>query len=100
RSPPPPTLSPYTTLFRSPLDERVLALGRLDVALELRLGGLADIHERGSAQVRRRELRALTHGSSPAPRRPSVRSAPRAASSLSGDRKSTRLNSSHEWISY
>ena len=67
-----------------PLDERVLALGRLDVALELRLGGLADIHERGSAQVRRRELRALTHGSSPAPRRPSVRSAPRAASSLSG----------------
>ena len=42
------------------LHQRVLAGGRLDVALQLRLGGLAQVHERVAAQMRRGQLRALT----------------------------------------
>ena len=52
-----------------PTHERVLAVGGLHVALNLRLGGLAQIHERLPAQMRRAQLLALTHRAPPAPRR-------------------------------
>src|SRR5438105_6265757 len=76
RRPPRSTLFPYTTLFRS----------------------LGDVHEEvveyldaGGVGRRRRP-------------RPSQRAAlleqQLAAGKTPGDRKSTRLNSSHEWISY
>src|SRR3712207_8740141 len=75
RRPPRSTLFPYTTLFRS----------------EVRpvLEGLSG---RPQLLVRREPL-GLTH-------RAKVAEPPRAPSSSSGDRKSTRLNSSHANISY
>src|SRR3712207_7851272 len=83
RRPPRSTLFPYTTLFRSLL-ERV-GRERADV-LDDATGGLAVVLQVGLAegaqdeQVARRELAAQRE--------------------LLGDRKSTRLNSSHANISY
>src|SRR3712207_7001134 len=80
RRPPRSTLFPYTTLFRSRPEA-----GR-DAPLRLRVrrepGGAADpgVHEGGAAQERRGfAVQVQLHG---------------------GDRKSTRLNSSHANISY
>src|SRR2546422_1967193 len=77
RRPPRSTLFPYTTLFRSDNDPTVFGDVRLrlpdlilDEYLELDLGGRAV------------ELYHFGHGNTP------------------GDRKSTRLNSSHGYISY
>src|SRR2546422_5313439 len=80
RRPPRSTLFPYTTLFRSPDDVE---------------GGLAD---RGLPQVDR----------GPSPRSRGASPGARARAGASGDRrdrrpldrKSTRLNSSHGYISY
>src|SRR5207247_9699551 len=72
RPPPRSTLFPYTTLFRSP--RHGIALGR-----------------RACDDL----LRALPEGADRRlPHRPLLQVV------LEGDRKSTRLNSSHEWISY
>src|SRR2546430_6802370 len=73
RRPPRSTLFPYTTLFRS------VGIARLRQQL-LRLRGIVGVRLEGQREVER----ARDH----APRRPR------------GDRKSTRLNSSHSQISY
>src|SRR5687768_17678320 len=75
RRPPRSTLFPYTTLFRS--------TGRGRVAVEAARGGQATVARCAAVQaVARRALRTL-----------GVRRQAR-------DRKSTRLNSSHGYISY
>src|SRR5258707_6977672 len=78
RRPPRSTLFPYTTLFRS------LGLGRL------RRGLRRAIRARRSRRVRLRKFREPC-------REPE---APGAPEIFGGDRKSTRLNSSHANISY
>src|SRR2546422_5634338 len=81
RRPPRSTLFPYTTLFRSVLPAATAANDQLVGCLVLRAGALAE----------RRH----------APRSDRVTAALRLAQSLRGaDRKSTRLNSSHGYISY
>src|SRR2546422_7315054 len=82
RRPPRSTLFPYTTLFRS-LVARPQAP---DEALALDLG---EARVRGARHLARRDLEAH-----PGP------SQERAPPLLEGDRKSTRLNSSHGYISY
>src|SRR5207247_10455288 len=89
--PPPPvsTLLPYTTLFRS------LVLGPVDrgqrafVALHLRGREATEeaLHQVGRARHLDAHRADELDGSRVDPRQV-------------GDRKSTRLNSSHEWISY
>src|SRR3712207_9262298 len=98
RRPPRSTLFPYTTLFRSPpLDESVGA--RPDGCLgDAEIGG--DLGERPATVllevlddplVERRHLVSRSDGGGPR----------RAAPAIGhGDRKSTRLNSSHANISY
>src|SRR3712207_8438423 len=77
RRPPRSTLFPYTTLFRS--KERVRGVDLLDDVLHgLNGPGLLDRH----GEIRDGELDV------------------RRGSRLNGDRKSTRLNSSHANISY
>src|SRR2546426_5302025 len=78
RRPPRSTLFPYTTLFRSPADTRGSRAGE------------------GGPLVPRSPLRL--NGIPVAPRQDPP--APPVRLSLSGDRKSTRLNSSHLVISY
>src|SRR3712207_8573193 len=78
RRPPRSTLFPYTTLFRSV--SRALA----DPAAG----------ERGTGGDRRARGRAGRRGALAGPDRPAAPAAP------AGDRKSTRLNSSHANISY
>src|SRR5438105_5382153 len=77
RRPPISTLFPYTTLFRSP-DAHRLAGSNLPVDLRAD-GAEARVRGRGAA---RGDVAAG------------------GAASRGRDRKSTRLNSSHEWISY
>src|SRR5437588_8895983 len=71
RPPPPSTLFPYTTLFRS-----------------------------SEVRVRRREDRPLLRGPRLPPRRPALARGRSRGPRRRGDRKSTRLNSSHTVISY
>src|SRR2546422_3305740 len=86
RRPPRSTLFPYTTLFRSYAagDARVRKLG-VEVPVEQRDAGKADLEVR-------------------VPRRAAVwvktATADIAVEGVDGDRKSTRLNSSHGYISY
>src|SRR3712207_8773685 len=85
RRPPRSTLFPYTTLFRSVRVERALrgrfARGRGARAADGRAAARADVHARAFGQ----------HAAA-------ARAA--AAARGRGDRKSTRLNSSHANISY
>src|SRR5438874_9579415 len=83
RRPPRSTLFPYTTLFRSDAAANVLEIGHR-LRLELRLERLAGFVEAGLIGVRDRLLVANV----------------RNQKSISEDRKSTRLNSSHVEISY
>src|SRR2546429_4354020 len=86
RRPPRSTLFPYTTLFRSTGPAGELLPGRhKDLAL------LAYIARHGSGSLARAELAALLWGERPEAT---------ARHSLRQDRKSTRLNSSHGYISY
>src|SRR3712207_9308529 len=98
RRPPRSTLFPYTTLFRSPVGDAVIGLGRL------RGHGRRRDHDLGAVGAQDRDL-LLAH---------LVRHREDAAVALDrrrdrethagvargGDRKSTRLNSSHANISY
>src|SRR5207244_10613583 len=88
RPPPSSPLFPYTTLFRSRLRLRSLLAGAGEDEREQ--------HGPGEGQPRRRP-RVLNHVSLPPssspPRRP-------LGLIVEGDRKSTRLNSSHQIISY
>src|SRR2546430_6032057 len=89
RRPPRSTLFPYTTLFRSFFRFHVISLRTV-----------AHAHLSESYQTAARPV--LVRRPSPAPARP-VPSVPVRAAvllSLSLDRKSTRLNSSHSQISY
>src|SRR3712207_8367941 len=87
RRPPRSTLFPYTTLFRSPvflLDRVAVEAARIQVVVEdLRLGPVVLLHRRQAAVL----LHVLQHQ-------------PRDVDRVGGDRKSTRLNSSHANISY
>src|SRR5256885_11083281 len=87
RRPPRSTLFPYTTLFRSA--PRVV--GRR--SFESAIAALASAAAKGLDDGARRALRALAGSGTGAPRARAVR--PNC-----GDRKSTRLNSSHLVISY
>src|SRR5687768_18103938 len=86
RRPPTSTLFPYTTLFRSGLEPQLRGERPKQVAdvggpriLRLRRDQIGVAH-------REHELRRQLHGHSPL--------------ALHQDRKSTRLNSSHGYISY
>src|SRR5438105_8654538 len=80
RLPPSSTLFPYTTLFRSREDRRLAHA--LVVPRRLRVPLLGELDPVDRRVLRRHELqlRVVLHGER--------------------DRKSTRLNSSHEWVSY
>src|SRR5207247_8568808 len=87
RRPPRSTLFPYTTLFRS--------LPRRERAARATRSAAAPSPER-DCRRRRRRVRPHARGSR-------LRATPRrrpGSAARSRDRKSTRLNSSHEWISY
>src|SRR5207248_10572772 len=84
RPPPRPTLFPYTTLFRS-RRERRHRRARQDAGED---------HHRGRRRQRRRLAGRARRR--PVPDRP----ADRPLGAGPGDRKSTRLNSSHRTISY
>src|SRR2546422_8276460 len=92
RRPPRSTLFPYTTLFRShgevlgePADRRAARLRRLR--------GLGDADQVGAAEALfRRAARRDREGASRRLQHP--------AAGARRDRKSTRLNSSHGYISY
>src|SRR5258708_29563702 len=88
RRPPRSTLFPYTTLFRSPL-KRLLGLSRAEAHDQIRhLIELVQL----SSDVLRRFPHQLSGGQ---------RQRVAIARALAGkDRKSTRLNSSHQIISY
>src|SRR5207253_10918824 len=82
RRPPSSTLFPYTTLFRSEREAHVaLARQPVDVAVEAQLGPARLFDQ----QVDERDLARVAGAGDDQP---------------SGDRKSTRLNSSHVAISY
>src|SRR5690242_21604583 len=83
RPPPTSTLFPYTTLFRSQRPGDVLA--------HQRRGILAPRRQRGQ-HLRRARRVAECHGD--------VAQPAHVADAVDGDRKSTRLNSSHMSISY
>src|SRR3712207_8462229 len=88
RRPPSSTLLPYTTLFRS--GERVPRGGRRAPGRADRRGALGD-----PRRLAAREARARGRRTTPAPRL-----VPLGVAASRGDRKSTRLNSSHANISY
>src|SRR2546427_7680579 len=83
RRPPRSTLFPYTTLFRSAEEERLGAKVIVGVAVEVEVIA-AEIGEHGD--IPRNAVGAVLHE--------------RVRRHLHGDRKSTRLNSSHSQISY
>src|SRR2546422_7607939 len=96
RRPPRSTLFPYTTLFRSVLDEHVGNPGEL--AHELLAFGLRDVdRDRFLAAVGRGVIRRVL-GVAPVPVLHPGRT--ESARVVARDRKSTRLNSSHGYISY
>src|SRR5438874_8303646 len=83
RRPPRSTLFPYTTLFRS-----------LMTALIVALGAYSEVHQ--SAFLGKSNLNSLLLEAMPL----ALVSIGQACALLVGDRKSTRLNSSHVEISY
>src|SRR5438105_8207087 len=80
RRPPRPPLFPYTTLFRSEIEEEGQSRGR---------GGARRPSPRGSVRPK-----------PPSPPPAARTTPPPLPAPARTDRKSTRLNSSHEWISY
>src|SRR5258708_31723582 len=88
RRPPRSTLFPYTTLFRSGANRRAMVDNRL-----VREGGERRIPR--ARRPREREPQPAQHlgGAGRAHER-------RSFAARAGDRKSTRLNSSHQIISY
>src|SRR2546430_13430286 len=84
RRPPRSTLFPYTTLFRSLLDEAIGQLGKDDRhAILLRFFEQRDFRSVGDAMGTKEDAARM-----------------RVSRALEKDRKSTRLNSSHSQISY
>src|SRR5258708_17529379 len=86
RRPPRSTLFPYTTLFRSPRDIEEFAVGAVFQGLRIgEIGDVLDVRRHVTLAV---AIFSMTH------------SAVVAVQLLALDRKSTRLNSSHQIISY
>src|SRR2546427_8421969 len=83
RRPPRSTLFPYTTLFRSVAGRRAEHVTRA-----------RRVDPRGPQQPEQRVARAEGDGDPPGGHEP------HAVRAVAGDRKSTRLNSSHSQISY
>src|SRR5438105_8660148 len=79
RRPPRSTLFPYTTLFRSSMHDEALYAERA-----LRAGARGYVMKRETTKSVLTAIRRVVEGDV----------------YVSEDRKSTRLNSSHEWISY
>src|SRR2546430_16232334 len=98
RRPPRSTLFPYTTLFRSAPLQDAVALDQ-----ERRVGGVADAGAAGSGALALRQLEARDHERARAPLGV-LELGPAGQAAVErddrGDRKSTRLNSSHSQISY
>src|SRR5689334_24862549 len=92
RRPPSSTLFPYTTLFRS--GGKVFSLGAAD---DLRPDPIV-VDEPGSLVPLGHVLDLLAHGPRHAVQHPAAHPPPQRRHG--GDRKSTRLNSSHSSISY
>src|SRR3546814_12350116 len=87
------TLCPYTTLFRSRKVDGPAVVG-VDQAEVPQLAALVDVGNAGSEELEG-ELREAVDGARH-PERGQLRTkSPRKAAPLCGDRKSTRLNSSH-----
>src|SRR3712207_7637376 len=95
RRPPRSTLFPYTTLFRS--DDAVAHVMCEDSEPRSRVAVSLDRHADPVAGPPSMVRDAIETEQRPAARR---RVAPQRATELDGDRKSTRLNSSHANISY
>src|SRR5207247_9783287 len=98
RPPRGPRLFPYTTLFRSAGDEAVCREAKADlgddlvtVAVKRATGPKAAVCRTPAATSQDIRLGVLQGIESYKRRKPFK---------VAGDRKSTRLNSSHEWISY
>src|SRR5258708_15126405 len=88
RRPPRSTLFPYTTLFRS-------GPGCDSLRIKIAVAGWVPLGEQfRPARCQR------AHAFDEPPGTPLTRRAPVAAAAFQGDRKSTRLNSSHQIISY
>src|SRR2546422_7152348 len=90
RRPPRSTLFPYTTLFRS-----ACARSRTDADVHVLRGAHGTAHvaaagQAAQAHARREDRARAAAGTGPA----------RAVRRAAADRKSTRLNSSHGYISY
>src|SRR5207244_11843178 len=88
RPPPPPTLFPYTTLFRSAQAQKPIrtSMGNAETSSERHQLGVSSLPTTST-------LLSLSRGSSSGSYKSGGRTAER-------DRKSTRLNSSHQIISY
>src|SRR2546430_12143493 len=95
RRPPRSTLFPYTTLFRSQAVRRGHRMGDVERMGERRGLGLGRIVPEPPEQERAPGIEVLA----PVPVREDVARVARC-DGRSGDRKSTRLNSSHSQISY
>src|SRR5207247_9939581 len=99
-SPPPaPTLFPYTTLFRSPVvrDASAALVGAL-LASGLWIIGFRQAFLAADEEVPVMEF--VRESLQPGDLYYVPVSVPGLVKETRGDRKSTRLNSSHEWISY
>src|SRR5258708_25348510 len=86
RRPPRSTLFPYTTLFRSPLEDAVDHLFLGNASWVEKMQALVDSKPRGQEHPAEQRLTG----------QPSVAT----IVEVEADRKSTRLNSSHQIISY
>src|SRR5207247_9587502 len=98
--PPCTKLFPYTTLFRSPRTTRTARCGRKDGA-RMRRHDAETVGERIGIELRTKKSAAIPVGRLGHDALKGF--APilfNAEGHGEGDRKSTRLNSSHEWISY
>src|SRR5207247_9033653 len=93
-SPPPPSpnLFPYTTLFRS---RRRDHHDRVDLGTRVRR-----THDLQRGEGRRNQSRKISRAAARADEHPRQQHRSWLDTLSRRDRKSTRLNSSHEWISY
>src|SRR2546422_8098798 len=97
RRPPRPTLFPYTTLFR-PLTRAADRYEKAFTKAAATASALARLEAAAlNATLLRSERALIGEG---LPRRPWYRHQIYAPGYYTGDRKSTRLNSSHGYISY
>src|SRR5258708_20961598 len=83
RRPPRSTLFPYTTLFRSANEHGVVLVDGVMAVLHVHAAPVAELHGQGYASPRTQTINVFA-----------------AFFPCGKDRKSTRLNSSHQIISY